>query len=368
MIYHIYWGTAGNSGLYLEEIYQVLRKKGYSQKVFVNYYYPFNYGEKVFFKRTEMEHCKYHGFLRKVMMGIELFQGLTKVLFSSIKDKPSLINFSYAGWSNSLVYVFLYLLRKINRGKLVITCHDVIPSLRNVRGYDKELKRKERIYSLASYYLVHNNNSIDDLIRVFVIDKQKVLIHPFPLMDLSKLDMNIQVIPEYDYLFIGHLRKEKGVDLLLDAWQDFHALFPKASLCIAGNAAYYKDYLFRKEADCKENNVTLKLGFVEDKDYIQIIKSAKCVLFPYTSGTNSGVISTVISLRRNVITSDIGMFANNPLVPRGNMFKSGDKSSFVDLLIKNYKEAFTYDYENLIGDYRNQFTKRVNDVYSSLLL
>ena len=49
MIYHIYWGTSGNSGLYLDEIYQILKKGGYNQKIYVNYYYPFGYGEKIFF-------------------------------------------------------------------------------------------------------------------------------------------------------------------------------------------------------------------------------------------------------------------------------------------------------------------------------
>jgi hypothetical protein len=47
MIYHIYWGTSGNSGLYLDEIYQILKKGGYNQKIYVNYYYPFGYGENL---------------------------------------------------------------------------------------------------------------------------------------------------------------------------------------------------------------------------------------------------------------------------------------------------------------------------------
>ena len=50
MIYHIYWGTSGNSGLYLDEIYQILKKGGYNQKIYVNYCYPFGYGERIFFK------------------------------------------------------------------------------------------------------------------------------------------------------------------------------------------------------------------------------------------------------------------------------------------------------------------------------
>ncbi|GHV04230.1 hypothetical protein FACS189416_2110 [Bacteroidia bacterium] len=53
-IFHIYYGTQGNGGLYLDEIYSALNFAGFKQKVFVSYYYPFNYGEKVFFRKTDL--------------------------------------------------------------------------------------------------------------------------------------------------------------------------------------------------------------------------------------------------------------------------------------------------------------------------
>ena len=52
--FHVYWGTQGNGGLYLDEIYQVLKSVGISQDVFVSYYYPLAYGKKVFFKYTDL--------------------------------------------------------------------------------------------------------------------------------------------------------------------------------------------------------------------------------------------------------------------------------------------------------------------------
>lgn len=367
LIYHIYWGTAGNAGLYLDEIYQTLSKAGYKQKAFVSYYYPFNYGDKIFFKRTEMEHCQYTGRMRKLLMGMELFFSLSKILLCSLKDKPDVINYSYAGWGNCMIYRFIKLIRKFNKGKLIITCHDVVPSVRNKAGYEKELRTKQKIYSFADYYLVHNVNSIVDLHNVFGVEADRVLIHPFPAMDLSKLygQYNSNEI-KYDFLFIGHLRREKGIEILFEAWNVFHKTCPNATLCIAGNAAFYENYIHERMKECEENNIILKLGFIKDKDYGRIVRSANCVVFPYTAGTNSGVISTVISLDRNVITSDIGMFVNNPLVPKECLFETGNINAFVEKMKEYYKKPIDKDNQQRIELYRREFDKQVIGAYSTL--
>ena len=367
MIYHIYWGTAGNAGLYLDEIYQSLKKAGYEQKVFVSYYYPFDYGEKVFFKRTEMEHCAYSGTKRKIMQALELFYALIKILISAKRDKPQLVNYSYVSTGNRLILYFLNTLKKISGCKLVITCHDVIPFARNEAGYNKEIAIKEMIYALADGYIIHNENSRLDLLRLFSIDDAQIYQHPFPVMDLSKIDKERNSnFKKYDFLFIGHIRKAKGVEFLMAAWKEYHKRNPLANLCIAGNPTTYIQYFAEREKECSDNNIVLKLGFVNDNDYVHLVKSSHCVLFPYNAGTNSGVISTVISLNRLVITSDIGMFKNNSLIPSESFYKCGDINGFVNLLdIYYHKEEI--DNSEIIESYRRVFDNAVKDVYSRLL-
>lgn len=371
MIYHIYWGTSGNAGLYTDEIYQSLKKHGYKQKVFVSYYYPFDYGERVFFKRTEMEHCHYKGILRKLMQAFELLYALYLIWKNAKIDNPKVINYSYVSRGNTAILFFLRRLKDIKGTKLVITCHDVIPVIDNEAEYNREIVIKKKIYSLADYYIVHTENSKEELLNVFDVVDSQVLIHPFPLMDLSKLDKKKRLRGdqiEYDFLFIGHMRPEKGVDILVEAWMKFHEICPTAKLCIAGNPNYYKDYLIQKAEVCAHSNISLKLGFIKDDDYISIVKSARCVIFPYTGGTNSGVISTVVSLNRDVLTSDIGLFAANPFVPRENMFESGNSSSLLDKLICYKRALHVSDERRRIDNYRALFDEKIKGVYSILCL
>jgi hypothetical protein len=112
MIYHIYWGTSGNSGLYLDEIYQTLKKTGHKQRVFVSYYYPFEYGDKIFFRYGDIAHSKFTGKIRSIIQLIEIIISFLRVLISAYKDKPQIINYSHIGQS----YFFILFLIGIEKG------------------------------------------------------------------------------------------------------------------------------------------------------------------------------------------------------------------------------------------------------------
>lgn len=231
MIYHIYWGTSGNAGLYLDEIYQVLKKEGISQRVFVNYYYPFGYGDKIFFKRGDVAMSKYKGIVRKLFQLQEVIFGYIFILFASRIDKPEVINYSHIGQSYFFIVWFLKLLKKFSGAKLMITCHDVNPHS-DGKG---EMPNRYKIFHTADYLLVHTERSIEELNEFFDIDRSKVFIHPFPIMDLSKLTKESpNPYSKTDFLFIGHLRKDKGIEFLLDSWPEFHNICPKAKLRICG--------------------------------------------------------------------------------------------------------------------------------------
>lgn len=366
MIYHVYWGTAGNAGLYLDEIIQSLNNAGYSQKAFVSYYYPFGYGEKVFFKRTEMEHCRYKGLVRRILQAIEFLYAFIRIFICAIKDKPQVINYSYVSRGNLIILIFLKLWKRVSGCRLVITCHDVIPIIEDKNSYNKEISIKKKIYALADYYLVHTDNSKRELQELFNVTDNQILQHIFPLMDLSKLDDKNPYEVRFDFLFIGHMRPEKGIDLLVEAWLEFHKLYPESRLCIAGNPNYFEAYLKEREKQCGKNNIDLVLDFIKEEDYIKLVKSARCVVFPYTGGTNSGVISTVVSLGRDVITSDFGMFVDNPFVPKENMFRTGDKDSLIAKLVEYKKGLLISDSNTRVTQYRTRFNLEVLDVYSTI--
>lgn len=360
MIYHIYWGTSGNSGLYLDEIYQVLKNQGYKQRVFVNYYYPFDYGDKVFFKRGDVAKSKYKGTTRKIFQLLEILKGYIWILCCSIKDKPKVINYSHVGQSYFFIVWFLKLLKNLSGAKLVITCHDVCPH----GTISDEMKNRTKIFHTGDYLLVHTAKSIDELVELFGVDRNKIVMHPFPIMDLSKLTQESDnPYSMTDFLFIGHLRKDKGVEFLLENWKEFYNVNKQAKLRICGRSV--PDVHFDKEY-LEKCNVEFNLRYIDDDDYYHYVKAARYVILPYIQGTNSGIISTVLSLGSDVITSNIQMFAENPLVDKDNMFKTEDSLSLVETLQRKFSMYDEKKKDRLI-QYKKDFRKGVVKMYEELL-
>ena len=203
LIYHIYWGTSGNSGLYLHEIFQTLKKSDYDQRAFVNYYFPFDYGDKIFFKRGDVAHSKYKGTVRKIIQLFEVLKGFGKILVSSYKEKPQVINYSNVGKSYFFIPIYLRILRYVSNANIVITCHDVLPFSDN-KG---DMNNRRKIFHLADYLLVHTDSSANDLVNIFRVSRIKIVKHLFPIMDLNLLPAkSTNLFTEVDFLFIGHFK------------------------------------------------------------------------------------------------------------------------------------------------------------------
>ena len=277
-----------------------------------------------------------------------------------MKDKPELIHYSHVGQSYFFIVWFLKVLKKISGAKLMITCHDVNPHS-DSRG---EMDNRKRIFHTADYLLVHTEKSIEELHDIFGIDKSKVHIHPFPIMDLSKLTEDApNPYQPTDFLFIGHMRKDKGIEFLLESWPEFHKVCPEAKLRICGR--HLPDIHF-DQALLEKCNVEFNLRYISDEDYYHYVKSARYVILPYLQGTNSGIISTVLSLGTDVITSDLPMFTQNPLVSADNVFKTADAKSLVEVLLDRYHKNTNLATERLYT-YKSKFSEEVVDTYNRLL-
>lgn len=337
-ILHIYAGTSGAAGSYIHTIYNAL-SKSYDQDVIVSKYYPYNYGKKIFYTFTELSGKNYFSKfpkLRLYMRFLELCYGLFySLIFIAIK-KPSIVNYSMNN-NLKIELLFLKIIKNILKRKLIITCHDVIPFDFHFRknkknSYQNDIKERKRFFNLADYLLVHNESSRKQLKQTFKVCNSKIIHHDFPVMDLQYLYKKQKTIHNQNLikvLFIGHMRKEKGIDLLIDAWNKENC--ENILLTIAGNIPMNSKLNFSVN---KKNNFHLIDGFVDDKSFVSLIGSSDFVIFPYKKGTNSGIPSSVASLGAIPVASNIPMFKENILIGRDWLFEANDVNSLRKMLNK----------------------------------
>lgn len=371
-ILHIYPGTSGSAGTYIHEIYKALIKN-FKQEVIVSYFYPFSYGKKIFYRYSDLSKPNFLHKINKIRLIVryfELFFNLLYVfIFIKIK-KPKLVNYSLTTQIN-LERIFLKLVKKFTKSKLYITVHDAIPFETNYSNFEKSVEKRKFFFDLADKLIIHNKNSYYDLINYYKIEKNKIIEFPFPIMDIKDMNYLNQidnvsarlVNSKYIFSFVGHLRKEKGIEILLEAWVKFNSdsdLAKESILVVAGNIPKGFNYNFENI-----HNLIVIDRFLNDLEYKNLIKKSYCVILPYIRGTNSGIPSTVLSLKTTLITSDIEMFINNPIIDKKYIFKSGDANSLKTIIENSISN--NYDYK-LFDEYIKSFEKNINLVFNKEIM
>ena len=373
-IVHIYAGTSGAAGLYTHEIYEAL-KTNFEQKCIVNFYYPFRYGKCFFYRFTELSGInilKKFRYLRYILRYFELIIGLCRAAVLIINFRPGIVNYNLTS-QNFVELLFLRFLKRITSARIVLTLHDVVPFSSTYINLNNPHKIRQLFISEADRILVHNNNSICDLLNNFSVDESNVVKHGFPIMDASFMHpistgSTLKKSTEpYTFMFIGHGRPEKGLDLLVDAWARVLGENNCAQLIIAGNISS-ETSVFSKISNF--SNVIIISNFLSDEEYFLLIKKADCLVLPYKIGTNSGIPSTAFSLGTDVICSSIPMFINNPLIDFDSVFQTESVDSLSEKLISKIKEGLNSksDFKEALRNYRIEFTREINLVYERMLL
>ena len=288
--------------------------------------------KKFFFKFTDLApHGKQRfGMLRLPLRYLESFYGLSRTFVELVKIRPKAI--LYALSSNLFVEMLFILICRIAFRNITIVCHDVVPFTQIYESHKFKSFQRSIFYRLAKTLIVHNTRSIEELNKGYNIRKDKIKYLPFPIMDLSNLNNEVasESTGSVNCLFIGHLRREKGVDLLIDAWKSCSQRIPFSHLTIAGTIPVGVDL-----GDVSSlSNLTLKAEYISDDEFVRLIHNADVVIFPYRAGTNSGVLSNVVSLGKPVIVSDIDMFVQSGLVSEGSYFQTGNAEALAAKIIE----------------------------------
>ena len=370
LIIHVYYGTAGNAGMYIKQTIDALKMLECDVMAFVNAYYLFDDEEcrKVFFKHTEnMARNRF----RKYFKYIEMILNFNKVYRSirKIAKKYEAVEVVYSlNECYKPAFHFIQRVKKIANVKLGILVHDIVPFQ---TAYTNTIYvPQDKMLEEAEFYVAHNNYTENILREKY--PNRDILQYRFPLLDLSQLtgeSMADKTEDEISFLFLGFLRKEKGIDILLDAWRQIEGKYSNAHLIIAGKIPEGIEYDFSGLNQVKQID-----RYLTDEEYGSLIQKADYAVLPYIEGTNSGVLSTISCYRKPSITSDLPMFRESEFTLPELRFNTGSKDELADLmakLIEEHKEKYaTYcnEMEQRVRDYEQLFREEVAKAYGNSFL
>lgn len=209
------------------------------------------------------------------------------------------------------------------RPRLVTHVHNVVPH--ESMPFQEQLAKL--VLGQADVLVCHAESIRNDLLeRGFDGDKILVTSHP---PDLNVVPSPLPSPKPTRLLFLGLIRRYKGLDLLLDAF----ALLPTdldVELVVAGEP--WEDHGINFD-EVTDSRIDLRLGYVADEDMVELINSSHLLVAPYRHATQSGVVSLALNAGRPVVATAVGGLPDVVIEGEtGALAAPEDPASFADAI------------------------------------
>lgn len=246
----------------------------------------------------------------KWLRGIRYIRGSLHSLIRSRIYKTRICHFHF--FDVSILELFNVILAKILRLRIVITVHDVeaFVSQLSVPG------SMRLCYSFADRIIAHNSWSKRELVDRLGVPPRKIYIVPHgnytdflgqsPDQSVARKQLGIPKNAKI-LLFFGHIKKVKGLDLLLKALPKVVKEHPDVILLIAGKI-WKDDYTSYRniinkigiQAHCIE-----RIQYIPNDEVATYYAAADLVVLPYRRIYQSGVLLMAMSYGKPVLASDL---------------------------------------------------------------
>jgi glycosyltransferase involved in cell wall biosynthesis len=253
------------------------------------------------------------------------------------------------------------------------TVHDLVQHEGNKGLYSKFIKSGvNKCIKISSMLSTCSHEQQINLKKLY--PKKRIFYFPLPSQIHDDIQKGSSVCPElsleFGYiLFFGRILLYKGVEILHKAWLQ-SGLSDKVKLVLAGKSNYN---LFENQ-ELNKNLIFINRR-IEPSEIRSLFENAKCVVYPYISITQSGVLSFPYYFGVPAITSDLDYFKREIVDGKtGLLFKNRDENDLAKKLISIFdgsvdlekiKIAGKEQYENLFGEER--LFMELKNIYESIV-
>ena len=316
-----------------------------------------------------------------IVKGLRYLRGTLSALFYCLKSRVDFVHlhiYRFAFWER-----FNILLFKFFGFKIIVTVHDIEPFAKfgekvNI-NYDDFLKHSDAIivhtdFSAQCLNRLLNKKNREKIRKVKSGDMDFIYKKEIAKEEARKklnLPLDKKII-----MFFGQIKKVKGLDILVKAFNIVGKNFQDANLLIVGKPwkVDLNEYLNLIEDELKDR-VILRANFIPNEEVPFYFASADIVVLPYRKIYNSSVILRAFDYGSAVIASDLDTFKE--FIEEGEtgyLFKSENAESLAEKindLISSPKKIETIK-NNAKNFVEENFSKReinlqMNKVFKEIL-
>ena len=221
----------------------------------------------------------------------------------SIKRKFSMLYFDCV--IRTFVDKYDDFISKAVKSKLIINfCHDPIPhsgvSIKDAKSTHNRINKADKIVVLTQSF-------VPIIEKEYKRKRSDIILIRHGLLpyrdDASLIDNKYYPDEKVKFLFFGRIDPYKGIDVLLNAYEELKKTYSNVELIIAGrgDCSEYREII---ESD---DTITLVNSYISD-DYVDKLFTEKNIILvlPYKDATQSGVATVAYEYCVPIIASDTG--------------------------------------------------------------
>ena len=229
--------------------------------------------------------------------------------------RPDVVHVQYLPMLHWPIPLDLWFLRYTrSRGaRLVLTVHDLLP-------HDSaDIYRSEfgHLYQFVDHIICHSASVEARLVAEFEIDPSKISViphgpfffdlpegRPAPILERFGVPPDALLV-----LWQGLVFPYKGVDLLLDAWQEVEEANREAYLVVAGTGdPALLSALKQQASELNLKRVCLYQKFITTEELVTLYRASDVVVYPYRAITTSGALATGLAFGKTILATDLPVF------------------------------------------------------------
>jgi glycosyltransferase involved in cell wall biosynthesis len=215
-----------------------------------------------------------------------------------------------------------HLLRAYSRPR-VITAHDVLPRA----PMPGQLDAQRALYERMDAVVVHTDHGRARLVDELGVPEPRVHVIPHGILRPAGDAPLPPELPEYDgtvVLCFGLLRPYKGLDVLVEAWQDIE----HAELWIVGAPRMDVAPLHAAAPP----SVRFVERFVSEGEAAALFRRADLAVLPYREIEQSGVLFTALGFGVPLVLTDVGGFPEVAAAGAAELVAPGDAAALHEAL------------------------------------
>lgn len=267
--------------------------------------------------------------LETVAVKVAFPKGYRRVfpLFRAVQSSLVPIHVLHLHWTTPYLKGDSWLMRAIYSAKLILDLQlvqwsgtGIIWTIHNTISHDSKFPRLELwtqrlLVRLVDRIIVHNSSVVDGLSKLNWFHPSKAAVVPIgnyrslyqPAIEPSQARQALNLSMEGRILLsFGMIRPYKGIEGLLDLWQQHQNLFQGHRLMIVGKAF---DDAYGKELEQKAANlpgVIFRHEFIPDEQVHLYLSAADAVILPFTQILTSSSLILGMSYGKPVIAPRLG--------------------------------------------------------------